>query len=110
MDVIDKLHLHDSHLTNYSLVCPSTMNERGRGWFPIFLRHEKEGDGADDDSDEDGHDGRGGGISSPQGQISRIEVIARATQTAFFTFCNLNGSRRRYSRGLRLAKNFAMKY
>ena len=86
------------------------MNERGRGWFPIFLRHEKEGDGADDDSDEDGHDGRGGGISSPQGQISRIEVIARATQTAFFTFCNLNGSRRRYSRGLRLAKNFAMKY
>ena len=45
--------------------------------FRFFLRHEKEGDGADDDSDEDEHDGEQGGISSPQGQISRIEVIAQ---------------------------------
>ena len=50
--------------------------------FRFFLRHEKEGDGADDDdddSDEDEHDGEQGGISSPQGQISRIEVIAQRT-------------------------------
>ena len=48
--------------------------------FRFFLRHEKEGDGADDDddSDEDEHDGEQGGISSPQGQISRIEVIAQS--------------------------------
>ena len=68
------------------------MNERARGWFPIFfLRHEKEGDGADDvdddDSDEDEHDGeRARGVSSPQGQISRIEVIAyrRLTPSSYF--------------------------
>ena len=49
--------------------------------FRFFLRHEKEGDGADDD--EYGVDGRtrmderGGNSSSPQGQIVRIEVTAR---------------------------------
>ena len=67
------------------------MNERREeDGFRFFLRHEKEGDGADDDDDdsgEDEHDGEGrGGVSSPQGQISRIEVIAyrRLTPSSYF--------------------------
>ena len=67
--------------------------------FRFFLRHEKEGDGADDvdddDSDEDEHDGeRARGVSSPQGQISRIEVIAYRRLTPLFLFCDPNRNQR----------------
>ena len=69
--------------------------------FRFFLRHEKEGDGADDDnddSDEDEHNGdcrrasEGIGVPAPQGQIFRDRGHRATAIAGLLIFCGLCSS------------------
>ena len=70
------------------------MNERREeDGFRFFLRHEKEGDGADDDDDdsgEDEHDGGEGEFLRPKDKFQGSRSSRTQTALLIFLFCDLN--------------------